>query len=199
MSLSKTTHPGSTNFNNRVLLTLPLCALLLSALANKTACGRMLDTINLFNRNTYHHQTVRQAFHHFLSLMEFKFSCQQCDHNPPVIIADANWKVAFDVPVGTFKRPDLDTVTNTDLYIDIEKTWADLDKEIIAQGFTSGTTTVNPYRSLLSYSTLAPWMGKETRAGNILPKTEVKKGLKKRSGEAVVSNQKMWRARFHAT
>uniref|UniRef100_A0AAQ4PPL1 C2H2-type domain-containing protein n=1 Tax=Gasterosteus aculeatus aculeatus TaxID=481459 RepID=A0AAQ4PPL1_GASAC len=191
---------GFHNFNNRVFLTLPLCALLLSALANKTACGRMLDTINLFNKNTYHHQTVRQAFHHFLSLMdfEFKFSCHQCGHNPPVIIADANWKVAFDVPVGTFKRPDLNTVTDTDLNIDIEKTWADLDKEMIAEGFTSGTTTVNPYRSLLSYSTLAPWMGKDTRAGNILPKTEVKKGLKKRSGETMVSNQKVDEDLIHA-
>ncbi|TNN71841.1 hypothetical protein EYF80_018012 [Liparis tanakae] len=40
--------------------------------------------------------------------------------------------------VGTFKRPDLDTVTDTDLNIDIKKTWADLDKEMIAEGFTAG-------------------------------------------------------------
>ncbi|TNN48003.1 hypothetical protein EYF80_041774 [Liparis tanakae] len=108
---------------------------------NKTACGRMLDTINLFNTNTYHHQTVRKAFHHFLSMMDFGFdySCHQCGHNPPIVIGDANWKVAFDVPVGTFKRPDLDTVTDTDLNIDVKKTWADLDKEMIAEGFTADT------------------------------------------------------------
>lgn len=39
-----------------------------------------------------------------------------------------------------------------------------------------------------TYSALAPWMGKHTRAGNILPKTEVKKGLKKRSGETKASS-----------
>ncbi|KAL7396910.1 hypothetical protein ABVT39_013480 [Epinephelus coioides] len=93
--------------------------------------------------------------------------------------------------VGTFKRPDLDTVTDKHLHMDIEKTWADLDKELIAEGFTSGTSTANPFRSRLSYSSLAPWMGKHTRVGNILPKTEIKKGLKKRSGETTVSSQKV--------
>lgn len=41
-------------------------------------------------------------------------------------------------------------------------------------------------------------MGKDTRAGNILPKTEVKKGLKKRSGETMVSNQKVDEDIIHA-
>ncbi|CAL8293329.1 unnamed protein product [Arctogadus glacialis] len=68
---------GFHHFNDRVFLTLPLCELLLSALANKTAPGCMLSTLTFFNDNRFHHQTVRKAFHHFLALMnyEFKFSC----------------------------------------------------------------------------------------------------------------------------
>ncbi|KAL7369719.1 hypothetical protein ABVT39_006702 [Epinephelus coioides] len=71
---------GFHNFNIRVILTLPLCELLLSGLAlqNKTTSGRMLDTLSFFNDNRYHHQ----------------------------VVGDANWKLAFDVPLGTLKRPD---------------------------------------------------------------------------------------------
>ncbi|KAI9523088.1 hypothetical protein NQZ68_031177 [Dissostichus eleginoides] len=95
---------GFHNFNNRVILTLPLCELLLSGLANKTTTGLMLDTLSLFNDNRYHHQIVRRAFHHFLSLTNFKFDfyCHQCGYNPAVVVADANWKLAFDVPRGVF-------------------------------------------------------------------------------------------------
>lgn len=39
------------------------------------------------------------------------------------------------------------------------------------------------YVSLIGHSTLAPWMGEHTRVGNILPKTEVKKALKKRTDD----------------
>ena len=60
----------------------------------------MLDTISFFNDNRYHHQIVRRAFHHFMSLtnFQFDFSCYRCGHHPAVVVADANWKLAFDVP-----------------------------------------------------------------------------------------------------
>lgn len=60
------------------------------------------------------------------------------------------------ISVGTFKRPDLNTVTDTDLNIDIEKTWADLDKEMIAEGFTSGTSLilVSPLVTLVYFALL---------------------------------------------
>ncbi|CAL9687201.1 unnamed protein product [Knipowitschia caucasica] len=104
---------GFHNFNDRVLLTLPLCHLLLSALANKTAPGRMLSTITHFNDSHFHHQTVRKAFHHFMALVDFHFgfTCNQCGYYPPIMIADANWKLAFEIPVGTFRRPDLSNIT----------------------------------------------------------------------------------------
>lgn len=41
-------------------------------------------------------------------------------------------------PVGTFKRPDPDTISDEDLQIDIVKAWSDLDKSIIAEGLISG-------------------------------------------------------------
>lgn len=56
--------------------------------------------------------------------------------------------------------------------------------------FLIGTSTANPFRSRLSYSSLASWMGKHTQVGNILPKTEIKQGLKKRSGETRLLDSK---------
>lgn len=43
-----------------------------------------------------------------------------------------------------------------------------------------GTTVYNPYCISTHQSTLAPWMGRHTRLGNILPKTEIRKALKKK-------------------
>ena len=52
-----------------------------------------------------------------------------------------------------------------------------------------GTSKRNPYQSKTSYSTLAPWMGEDVRSGDCLPKTEVKKGLKKRKNDTKVSTK----------
>ena len=43
-----------------------------------------------------------------------------------------------------------------------------------------GTSIVNPFKSKAPYSHLAPWMGGAVRKGDVIPKTEKKKGLKKR-------------------
>uniref|UniRef100_A0A8P4FW34 Ubiquitin-like protease family profile domain-containing protein n=1 Tax=Dicentrarchus labrax TaxID=13489 RepID=A0A8P4FW34_DICLA len=115
-----------------------------------------------------------------LTNFQFDFSCYQCGHHPAVVVADANWKLAFDVPLETFKRPDPDTISDKDLQVDIVKAWTDLDRSLIAEGLISGTSVANPYSTTPGHSTLAPWMGENTRVGNILPKTEVKKALKRK-------------------
>ncbi|XP_077936546.1 uncharacterized protein LOC144383326 isoform X2 [Gasterosteus aculeatus] len=145
----------------------------------------MLDTLSFFNDNRYHHQIVWRAFHHFLSLSDFKFDffCYQCGYHPAVIVADANWKLAFDVPLGTFKRPDPDTIADKDLQVDIVKVWSDLDRSQIAEGLISGSSVANPYCLSVGHSTLAPWMEEHTRVGNVLPKTEVKKAMKRKTGD----------------
>lgn len=40
--------------------------------------------------------------------------------------------------VGTFKRPDPDTISDRDLEVDIIKAWTDLDKSLIAEGLIQG-------------------------------------------------------------
>lgn len=48
----------------------------------------------------------------------------------------------------------------------------------------------NPFCTPVRHSTLAPWMGQHTRVGNILPKTEVKKAMKKRKPDDIKHHPK---------
>ncbi|KAL6481153.1 hypothetical protein MHYP_G00092330 [Metynnis hypsauchen] len=57
-------------------------------------------------------------------------------------------------------------------------------KEAVVYGLcsvTKGGRTHNPFSSILTYSELAPWIGENTRAGDIVPKTEILKGLWQKS------------------
>jgi hypothetical protein len=45
--------------------------------------------------------------------------------------------VSFDT-VETFKRPNLEEITDEDLQMNIKTTWCKQEKEMIAEGFTAG-------------------------------------------------------------
>ncbi len=49
------------------------------------------------------HNTLRKAFFHFWAMTRYTydFSCIRCGHEP-ILIADSNWKVAFDLPGKIF-------------------------------------------------------------------------------------------------
>ncbi len=46
------------------------------------------------------HNTIRKAFYHFSALRNYNYNyfCYRCGHHAPILIADSNWKVAFDLP-----------------------------------------------------------------------------------------------------
>ncbi|XP_066500407.1 uncharacterized protein [Hoplias malabaricus] len=94
---------GFHNFNNRILLTIRFCSMMTSALKSNTAIGRFLSMMEDLLNVKIHHNTLRKAFFHFWAMTSYHydFSCVRCGHEPPVLIADANWKVAFDLPAST--------------------------------------------------------------------------------------------------
>lgn len=49
---------------------------------------------------TIHHNTIRRAFFHYsaLTAYTYNFNCYRCGHDPAVLISDANWKLAIDLP-----------------------------------------------------------------------------------------------------
>ncbi|XP_076839097.1 uncharacterized protein LOC143484316 [Brachyhypopomus gauderio] len=52
-----------------------------------------------------------------------------------------------------------------------------LEKRIVASGFCDGTTMTNPYKTTLTYSAFTPWLGPDIRLHDVVPKTEILKGL----------------------
>lgn len=45
----------------------------------------------------------------------------------------------------------------------------------------TGARSPNPFSNQLSYSDFAPWMGAQTRASNVLPKTKLLKGFSRKN------------------
>ncbi|KAL2082488.1 hypothetical protein ACEWY4_022306 [Coilia grayii] len=172
---------GFHNFNNKILLSIPLCSMLTSAVRNNTAIGRFLSMLEDHLELKIHHNTLRKAFFHFSAITNYSYSycCNRCGHNPPVLIADGNWKTAFDLPVNLLKRPSCDNIQTAALTVNIDDQWTQLQKQLIAAGFCDGTSSKNPFCRELDYSAFAPWVGEFSRVGPVLPKTEVLKGLSK--------------------
>lgn len=70
-------------------------------LQNHIAVGRMLHTIESHSATTVpHNSQLTKAFYHFSALRRYSYSyfCYRCGHHPSVVIADTNWKVAFELP-----------------------------------------------------------------------------------------------------
>jgi len=67
---------------------------------NHIAVGRFLRTLGEHSKVYIPHNTIRKAFYHFSALRSYTYNyfCYRCGHHPPILIADTNWKVAFDLP-----------------------------------------------------------------------------------------------------
>ncbi|MGH0183670.1 UNVERIFIED_CONTAM: hypothetical protein FKN15_012623 [Acipenser sinensis] len=93
-----------------------------------------------------HHHTLRREFFHFSAMRRYLYDyfCFRCGHHPPVLIADANWKTAFDLPVQMFYIPvipDLEDVQEEDLTMQVAAppsiqvnrvmTYLDLDNDLM--------------------------------------------------------------------
>lgn len=131
------------------------------------------------------HNVIRRAFHHFSALREYdySYSCVRCGHSPPILIADANWKVAFDlpgwsndgvlyvytfifmqvvslqrmlychIPVHLFKRPSKENITSQDTEVNVRDRWQTLEKRIVASGFCYGKNYRKDYDDYIYYIT----------------------------------------------
>ncbi len=73
-------------------------------LKTNTAIGRYLSMLEDLLAVAIHHNTLRKAFFHFWAMTRYTydFSCIRCGHEPPILIADGNWKAAFDLPGKIF-------------------------------------------------------------------------------------------------
>ncbi|XP_058607047.1 uncharacterized protein LOC131524190 isoform X3 [Onychostoma macrolepis] len=124
---------------------------------------------------TVPHNLIRKAFYNFSALREYSYSYSfvRCGHSPPVLIADGNWKIAFDLPAHLFRRPNLDNISEKDTQVNVRTRWETIEKKMISSGFCDGNTFANPYACPLTYTAFTPWLGNCSRISDIVPKTEV--------------------------
>ncbi|KAA0721253.1 hypothetical protein E1301_Tti018150s11, partial [Triplophysa tibetana] len=78
--------------------------------------------------------------------------------------------------VHLMRRPDLTNTTSQDTQVNVTDRWENIEKEIIATGFSDESAS-NPFASSLTYSAFPPWIGQCSRLSDVIPKTEILKGL----------------------
>ncbi|XP_041947212.1 uncharacterized protein LOC121708549 isoform X1 [Alosa sapidissima] len=170
---------GFHNFNSKTIVTIPLCSLLTAGLGNHIAIGQLIQTLESHLSMGLPVDEIRRAFHHFNALRqhEYSYCCVRCGPSPPVLIADTDCKVLFDVPGDHFKRPYRNHVKPEDTAVNMRDRWQTLEKRMVAAGLCDGAKVANPYTCPVTYSSFTPWLGEEVRVSDVVPKTEVLKGL----------------------
>ncbi|KAG9261007.1 hypothetical protein AMEX_G25953 [Astyanax mexicanus] len=127
---------GLHNFNDHVLLSLPLCLTIRNMLQVHTAVSRVIEYLELTTGQRFPSaDTVLQGYLHFEALTEhdYQYSCMTCGDHPPVVIMDLHKKGAFHLSVSDLPQPPVDFNGE----VDVEHFWEALSMEKIGRGFVS--------------------------------------------------------------
>ncbi|XP_073789228.1 uncharacterized protein [Danio rerio] len=164
---------GLHNFNDHIILDLPLCLTLRSLLQVHTAVSRAVAFLqDLTGKKFPPADTVLHGYLHFEALTEheYKYSCVTCGDYPPVVIMDLHKKGIFQFSVSDIEEPPESFKGE----VNLETFWEALSKEMTCRGFvTSGTN--NPFAVPPTYHFWSPWIGKNTRHSDIVLNTEFEK------------------------
>ncbi|XP_016318301.1 uncharacterized protein LOC107670269 [Sinocyclocheilus anshuiensis] len=164
---------GLHNFNDHIILDLPLCLTLRGLLQVHTAVSRAVDFLQDLTGYTFPPaDTVLHAYLHFEALteQEYTYSCVTCGDYPPVVIMDLHKKGVFQFSVSDVEEPP----ESFQGEVNLETFWEALSKEMICRGFvTSGAH--NPFAVPPTYHFWAPWIGKNTRRSDTVLNTEFEK------------------------
>ena len=133
------------------------------------AVGTVCEILEDYLHIKLKQQTILNAYMHFVALSahSYDFNCLVCGFHPPVLIADLNRKVVFKCRNINDNAPDSDDDTAD--YVDCDEFWGKVD--------IPSNIHIKP--SILNWS---PYMGKFTRANNVMVNTEHRK-MHKQSGE----------------
>ncbi|XP_048015441.1 uncharacterized protein LOC125247933 [Megalobrama amblycephala] len=166
---------GLHNFNDHVLLDLPLCLTIRNLLQVHTAVSRIVEYLELTTGVQFPSaDTVFHGYLHFEALTnhEYQYSCVTCGDHPPVVIMDLHKKASFHLSVSDLAQPPEDF--NGD--VDSEQFWKALTEERIARGFVSSKKAKSLQFSVPpSFHFWAPWIGRKTRRSNCVLNTEFEK------------------------
>nr|XP_033933765.1 uncharacterized protein LOC117441855 [Pseudochaenichthys georgianus] len=163
---------GIHNFNDRILLDLPLCLTIRNMLQVHTAVSRVVQYLELTSGEQFPSaDTVLQGYLHFEALTEhdYQYSCVSCGDHPPVVIMGLH-RTSASHWSGDLERPPADF----DGEVDMECFWDALSMERIGRGFVTSQQE-NPFAVPPTFHFWAPWIGRNTRRSNRVLNTEFAK------------------------
>lgn len=157
---------GLHNFDNSVVMSLPLCLTIRNMLQVHTTVSRVVEYLELMTGLKFPPaKTVLYGYLHFEALTDhdYSFSCITCGDHPPVVVLGFH-KGSFRTSFGDLLHPP-DVIEE----VDVETFWEEFSKEMICRGFLTSDQNsslgVPP-----TFHCLAPWIGKCTRrhSGHVL-------------------------------
>ncbi|XP_048010469.1 uncharacterized protein LOC125244425 [Megalobrama amblycephala] len=164
---------GLHNFNDSVILDLPLCLHLRNMLQVHTAVGRVVQCLEVTIGEQFPPaKTVLHAYLHFEALTghEYEYSCVTCGDHPPIVIMDLHRKGAFNMSLSDIKPPPKDF----NGHMDMDDFWDKLALQMIGRGFVKKQSD-NPFTVHPNYHCWAPWIGRNTRKSSQCLNTEFQK------------------------
>ena len=131
------------------------------ALKNPVAIGTACSILTDIQSSKIDQHMVINAYNHFDALTErsYDFNCIECGFHPPILIADANSKIAFKCK-DTQDELSRDTSPEIDL-VDSHIFWGIVKRAVIAKGFRR--RALPGWHIKPSMTFWAPFIGEKSR------------------------------------
>ncbi|KAK7133382.1 hypothetical protein R3I94_015303 [Phoxinus phoxinus] len=175
---------GLHNFNDHIILDIPLCLTFRNLLQVHTSVSRAVEYLQLMTGVEFPPpDTMLHAYLQFEALIdhEYKYSCPSCGDHPPVVILGVHKPSNFHLSENDIKEPP----ENFKGEVNLEKFWEALSKEMICRGLVENVGQ-NPFAVPPNYHFWAPWIGKNTRQSDTVLNTEFEKVRASKSASEVL-------------
>ncbi|XP_073672806.1 uncharacterized protein [Garra rufa] len=126
------------NFNDHIILDIPLCLTLRNLLQVHTSVSRAVKFLQLTTGVEFPPpDTMLHAYLQFEALTdhEYKYSCPTCGDHPPVVIMGVHKPTASPLSEKDIEQPPEDFKGE----VNLEEFWESLSKEMICQGLVEST------------------------------------------------------------
>ena len=165
---------GIHNFNDISFISIKVCHLLRDCLLQHIPIGSVVKVLEMKLRCSLNSQTILNAYLHFdaMSNHSYDFNCVLCGYFPQILIMDLNRKIAFRCPAEKLQLSE-NEIENAKDVVNVNDFWKNVKRCMVLRGFPGRHVKefdIQP--SLLNW---APFIGKNTRNGDEVYNTEIRK------------------------
>uniref|UniRef100_A0A1A8MZX4 SAP domain-containing protein n=1 Tax=Nothobranchius pienaari TaxID=704102 RepID=A0A1A8MZX4_9TELE len=164
---------GVHNFDDHLLLSIHLCLLLRNALQTHTSVRRIIEIIELTERESFPNKDrILQAYLSFEGLTDhdYLYACDSCGYHPAVVVMGFHNEGVSSLPVSEIPNPP----QNYNGEVNAHSFWEAVTMEVISHGLYPPSCR-NPFVVESTYHNWSPWIGPQTRHSDILLNTESEK------------------------